>query len=147
MHILDNPLIMREIIMDHYKRPLYKKTPENPDRFIQIHMDSPNCIDDITIFILIDCGIVSEVWFDGVSCAISTASTDIMADMMRGKTLDEAAKLIDNYLNMLFERSFDADLLGEAIVFINTSKQVSRIKCATIGWDGFKKGISEYKDE
>ena len=143
MHILDNHLLMREIIMEHYKRPLFKKTPENPEKYTAIHMDSPNCIDDINIFLLIENNIVKEVFFDGVACAIATASTDIMADMMTGKTVKEAENLIENYLNMLYERPYDKDTLGEAIVFINTSKQAARIKCATIGWEGVKKGITE----
>lgn len=146
MPIFDNPVVMREIIMDHYRRPNYKKTPTNPDDFIRIHMDSPNCIDDITVFILIEKEMVKEVFFDGVACAISTASTDIMCEMMRGKSFGEAIYLIEQFKNMLFERPFDRDALGEAIVFINTSKQAARIKCATIGWDGLLLGIKDQKN-
>ena len=146
MHIFDNPLVMREIIMDHYKRPIFKKTPGNTEDFVKIHMDSPNCIDDITIFIRIEKEIVNEVYFDGIACAIATASTDIMCDMIKDKALDDAEVLIENYLNMLYEKPYDKEILGEAIVFINTSKQAARIKCATIGWDGLKKGIMEYNN-
>jgi len=146
MPIFDNPILMREIIMDHYKRPNFKKTPENPDKYIKIHMDSPNCIDDITIYILIENDIISEVMFDGVACAIATASTDIMCEMMAEKSIDEALFIINQYRNMMFERDFNEDVLGEALVFINTSKQAARIKCATIGWDGLKSGIKEYAD-
>jgi nitrogen fixation NifU-like protein len=36
---------------------------------------------------------------------------------------------------MIHEEKFDEDVLEEAIVFINTSKQAARIRCATIGWN------------
>ena len=36
---------------------------------------------------------------------------------------------------MIHEEPYDESLLDEAIVFMNTSKQAARIKCATIGWD------------
>ena len=37
--------------------------------------------------------------------------------------------------HMIREEPFDEDVLDEAIVFINTSKQAARIRCATIGWN------------
>ena len=36
---------------------------------------------------------------------------------------------------MIREEPFDENALEEAIVFINTSKQAARIRCATIGWN------------
>jgi nitrogen fixation NifU-like protein len=36
---------------------------------------------------------------------------------------------------MIHEEKFDEGVLEEAIVFINTSKQAARIRCATIGWN------------
>ena len=36
---------------------------------------------------------------------------------------------------MIHEQPFDEDALEEAIVFINTSKQAARIRCAMIGWN------------
>jgi nitrogen fixation NifU-like protein len=42
---------------------------------------------------------------------------------------------------MIYEKPFDEKVLDEALVFINTSKQAARIKCATIGWNGLEKII------
>ena len=36
---------------------------------------------------------------------------------------------------MIHEEPYDDSVLEEAIVFINTSKQAARIRCATIGWN------------
>mgnify|MGYP002520263873 CR=1 FL=1 len=35
--------------------------------------------------------------------------------------------------------TYDQEVLDEAIVFMNTSRQPSRIKCATIGYRGVNK--------
>ena len=55
-----------------------------------------------------------------------------------GKSKEEAYYIIEQYQKMISEQEFDDEVLDEAIVFINTSKQASRIKCATIGWRGLK---------
>ena len=58
-----------------------------------------------------------------------------MCDLMKGKTPKEALYMIEQYQHMMHEEPFDDEVLDEAIVFINTSKQAARIRCATIGWN------------
>ena len=126
--------MMRSIIMDHYSNPTNKHEP-NSDKFEKIHMHSDNCIDDLNIFLLVENDIVKDACFEGVACTISTASTDIMCDLLKGKNIEEAKNIIKQYDNMIHEQPFDEEVLDEAIVFINTSKQAARIRCATIGWN------------
>ena len=129
--------MMRQIIMDHYSNPINKHQP-NQDGFSKTHMHSDNCIDDLDIFLKIEGNKVVDACFDGVGCTISTASTDIMCDLFKGKTIDEVNNIIEQYLHMIHEEPFDDSVLEEALVFINTSKQAARIRCATIGWSGAK---------
>ena len=126
--------MMRQIIMDHYSNPLNKHQPTS-DKFIKEHMHSDNCIDDLDIFLLIENGIVTDACFDGVACTISTSSTDIMCDLLKGKNKKDALYIIEQYNHMIHEEPFDDSVLDEAIVFINTSKQAARIRCAMIGWN------------
>ena len=134
--------MMRQIIMDHYSNP-YNKHQPNTDQFIKVHMHSDNCIDDLDIFLLIEGNVVKDACFDGVACTISTSSTDIMCDLLKGKTIDEAKNIIKQYDNMIHELPFDEEVLDEAIVFINTSKQAARIRCATIGWNAADKILKD----
>ena len=133
MPILTNDM-MRSIIMDHYSNPLNKHQPKT-DNFIKVHMHSDNCIDDLDIFLLLENDKVIDACFDGVACTISTSSTDIMCDLLKGKNIKDAKYIIQQYDNMIHEQPFDDEVLEEAIVFINTSKQAARIRCATIGWN------------
>lgn len=134
--------MMRQIIMDHYSNP-YNKHQPNTDQFIKVHMHSDNCIDDLDIFLLIEGNVVKDACFDGVACTISTSSTDIMCDLLKGKTIDKAKNIIKQYDNMIHELPFDEEVLDEAIVFINTSKQAARIRCATIGWNAADKILKD----
>lgn len=138
-----NPEMMREIIMDHYNDPIHKKTPKNPSEYMSIRMDSTSCIDDITIYLKVVNNKIVDCMFNGIACTISTASTDIMCDLVINKTLGEALYIFKQYTNMIYEKEFDDKVLDEALVFINTSKQAARIKCATIGWNGLEKIIKD----
>jgi len=137
MPISLDPQMMRAIIMDHYEHPRNKRTPSDP-RYRAMHIDSPNCIDDINVFLLEENGRIADCAFDGVACTISTAATDIMTELVVGKTSAEARYIIAQYLHMIHEEKFDDSVLDEAIVFINTHRQAARIKCATIGWDALE---------
>jgi nitrogen fixation NifU-like protein len=125
---------MRAIIMDHYSNPVNKKQPPK-DGYEKVHMHSDNCIDDIDVFLLVENGTVTDACFDGVACAISTSSTDIMCDLLKGKDVERARYIIDQYHHMIHEEEFDESVLEESLAFINTSKQAARIRCATIGWN------------
>lgn len=147
MPILLNPQMMRQVIMDHYENPQYKKTPGNPDNFEKVHMHSSNCIDDINVYALLENNIVKEAYWDGVACTISTSSTDIMCGLVIGKKWEDAKYIIDQYNHMIHEEPYDDSVLDEAIVFMNTSKQAARIKCATLGWDAMDEIICKHHHE
>lgn len=134
--------MMRQIIMDHYSNPLNKHQPTS-DKFIKVHMHSDNCIDDLDIFLLVENNQVIDACFDGTACTISTSSTDIMCDLLKGKSIEEAKYIIEQYDNMIHEKPFNDEVLEEAIVFINTSKQAARIRCATIGWNAADKILKD----
>ena len=127
--------MMRAVIMDHSAHPSNKHNPPK-DGYETIHMHSDNCIDDINIYVLLENNTIVDACFEGVACTISLSSTDIMCDLIKGKTKEKAEYMIEQYHHMMHEEPFDEDVLEEAIVFINTSKQAARIRCATIGWNG-----------
>ena len=130
--------MMREIIMDHYSNPRNYRE-EKDESYHTVFMDSTSCIDKIYVQAKIENDILVDVCWHGVGCAIAKSSTSIMSELLLGKTIEEANEIITNYLAMIQEKDYNPDLLEEAIVFMNTSRQAARIKCATIGWNGLKK--------
>ena len=126
--------MMRQIIMDHYSDPINKHQPPK-EGYEKVHMHSDNCIDDLDIFLLVENGKITDACFDGTACTISTSSTDIMCELLKEKNVKDSKYIIDQFQKMIREEPFDENVLDEAIVFINTSKQAARIRCATIGWN------------
>ena len=124
--------IKRAILMDHYKMP-HNRGLKDDSRYDSVHNASDSCIDDITVQMLIEDNTVKDVCFDGVGCTICIASCSIISELIKGKSLDDALNIINNYYNMIDEKKFDIDLLEEANAFDTLSKQANRIKCGTIG--------------
>jgi len=145
MPISLNPQMMREIIMDHYSNPIHKKVPSDLTGYLKIRMDSDSCIDDITIYLKVENGMVIDASFDGIACTISTSSTDILCDLVKNKSIDDAMYILKQYSNMIYELPFDKEVLDEALVFENTHKQAARIKCATLGCNGLHNLLEEKK--
>ena len=145
MPSLDN-MMLRQIIMDHYENPRNHELVED-DSYKKVNMDSETCIDNIDIQEKIEDGVIKDIRFDGEACAICTSSTSIMTELLIGKTIDEARVIIKNYMNMIFKKDYDPEILEEAIAFYNTHKQANRIKCATLGWKGITQLIDESEKE
>ena len=142
---LNDPMIKREIIMDHYENPRNKGLVDDP-RYIKVNMHSDSCIDDIDIQILVVDNIIKDFRFDGVGCTISTASTSILSELVIDNDIEHAYNIIKNYDNMIKELDYDELLLQEAVVFKDVSKQANRIKCAMIGFNGLLELLDSLKD-
>ena len=135
--------IKREIMLDHYNHPNNKKKIED-ERYRSIHNASESCIDDITVYMLCEDKMIKDIKFDGIGCTICTASTDIMCDLLIGKSFDEARKILNEYYNMVDEKPFDEECLDEANAFDTLYQQANRIKCGTIGIHAIEDLINEY---
>ena len=60
-----------------------------------------------------------------------------MTELVKGKSVEEAKKIVKNYLTMVQNTGeYDEDLLEEANAFSQTYKQANRIKCASLTWLG-----------
>ena len=140
MRSLDDPQLMREIIMDHYEHPRNRGLVDD-QTYQKVNMNSDTCIDDLDIQVKFDGDKIADVRYDGEACAICTSSTSIMSTLVKGKTKAEAKKIIENYMNMIYEKDYD-----EELAFKNTHKQANRIKCATLGWNGLIKLIEESEE-
>ena len=141
---LNDPMIKREIIMDHYENPRNKGLVDDP-RYLKVNMNSESCIDDIDIQILVEGNIIKDFRFDGVGCTIATSSTSILSELVIDQSIEHAYEIIKNYNDMIKELSYDEELLLEAVVFKDVSKQANRIKCATIGFNGLLELLESLK--
>ena len=144
VYIMDKEL-KRSIIMDNYRDVDNRIRHDNDNKYKMFNTRSATCIDNLDIYVDINNNIIEDISFEGEACVISTSSTNIMINLIKGKTVDEAIKIIKNYDNMIKEKDYDKNILGEAIVYDDIYKQPNRIKCATLSWDGLYKELLKYK--
>lgn len=144
--MLKDPMVLRQVIMDHYEYPRNHKLKEEKG-YLKKHMASESCIDDIEVQIKIEDGIIKDVCFEGVACTIATSSTSIMSELVKNKSVEEAKHINEEYRKMIDKEKYDEDLLEEAVAFQNVGNQANRIHCATIGWDAMISLIEESEEK
>ena len=137
--------LKREIIVDNYQNPVNRKKIDDKS-FIVASTVSDSCIDNITLYVKFNGDIIEDIYFDGEACAITTSATSIMIKMFIGKSIDYANAIMENYYNMIDEKEYDKDLLGELNAYEEIYMQPNRKKCAIFPFETFKKTINKYKE-
>lgn len=134
--------VYNELIMEHSMNSYNKRKIENPTKTEKGH--NPSCGDEIELEIKLNGNVIEDVAFTGQGCAISQSSTSIMADVLRGKTLDEAKEIIKTFIDMIKRETQDEkelEKLEDAIAFKNVANMPARVKCALLAWHTIEKMI------
>ena len=131
-----------EIILDNYQEPMNRGLIED-DSYIKTRTSSESCIDDLSFMMKIEDGVVKDIRFDGEACAISTSATSIMIRSLIGKSVEDARKILTNYSNMINEKEYDEELLGELVVYDEICKQPNRKNCALLPENAIDKMLGE----
>ena len=127
--------VYNDLIMEHSMNSYNKKKLEKADYSEIGH--NPNCGDEITLELKLDGNKIEDMAFTGHGCAISQASTSIMIDTLRGKTIEEAKKIIKTFIEMIKRETTNEEelkKLEDAIAFKNVSNMPARVKCALLAW-------------
>lgn len=136
---MDTKELYREILNEHNINPTHKINMENPTFCLE--GVNPSCGDQITLQLKVnDDGKISDASFIGSGCAISQASTDMMADLIIGKTKEEALKLAEFFDKMIKGTVSEEELeqLDEASALQDISHMPARVKCAMLSWRTMK---------
>ena len=140
---MDNSL-KRNIILENYKNPKNKGLIDDSS-YIFSNTNNESCIDEVNLMAKIKDSKITDIRFDGESCAICTSSASIMTTLLKEKTIEEAEQIYCNFENMLEGKQYNSDILEEANVYDDIAKQPSRKKCALLPWIGMEKIIKNYK--
>ena len=103
---------------------------------------NPLCGDKLELYLRVEDGIVKDVSFVGSGCAISTASASLMTESLKGKTREEALKLLDKFHDLLTTDSTVSKDLGKLVVFCGVRDYPARVKCATLAWHTLKSALN-----
>ncbi len=127
--------IYNELIMEHSMNSYNKKKLPSPNASEIGH--NPNCGDEITLELTLNDNIIEDMAFTGHGCAISQASTSIMIDTLKGKSISQAKDIIKTFIEMIKRETTneeELEKLEDAIAFKNVSNMPARVKCALLAW-------------
>ena len=141
---MDLDSVYTELIMEHNKNSRNKHPLEDAD--LSEHGHNPSCGDDITLELKFDGDVISDAAFSGSGCAISQASTSIMIDLIKGKSIEEALELVETFIAMIkkdIEDQQELRKLKDAMALKNISNMPARVKCAVLSWHTLKEALNE----
>lgn len=138
--------LRREIILDNYQNPDNRGLVDD-DSYIKVNTSSDSCIDNLDFMMKVENGIVKDIKFDGEACAISTSASSIMTRKLIGKSVDEVKEILENYNNMINEKEYNEEILGELNVYDEICKQPNRKNCALLPGVAVEKILGELGNE
>ncbi|PYS83038.1 MAG: SUF system NifU family Fe-S cluster assembly protein [Acidobacteria bacterium] len=127
--------LYQQVILDHNKKPRNFQKLEAANRTAEGF--NPLCGDQLTVYMLMDEGVVREVSFVGTGCAISKASASMMTQAVKGKTREEARLLFDEFHRMVtgeLDEEAEPNQLGRLKIFAGVRDYPARVKCASLPW-------------
>lgn len=132
--------LYQETILDHSKRPRNHHSLSDANRKAEGY--NPLCGDKLKLYLKLDGDVVKDASFEGAGCAISTASASLMTESLKGKTREEAMRLIDKFHDLLTTDTPASRDLGKLVVFCGVRDYPARVKCATLAWHTLKSALS-----
>ena len=139
-----DPNLKRSLLLENFQNPTNKGLIDD-DSYIKVNTNNESCIDELDIMIKIEDNIIKDMRFDGEACAISTSTASVMIKTLIGKSVSDALNIINNYENMIDEKEYNEEIIGEAIIYNEIYKQPNRKKCALLPWNGIKEVLLKYK--
>ena len=149
---MDLKQLYQDIILEHGQSPRNFGKCEKYTHEAKGH--NPLCGDQVHVYLKLNNEKkVDNVTFEGAGCAISIASTSIMTESVKGKSLEIAKRIVMDFLNMIRSaKEFKSSDLNEEqktkIMSLSGVKQYPmRVKCATLAWHTLTSAIEKKKEK
>ena len=149
---MDLKELYKDIILEHGKSPRNFGKCEKHTHEAKGY--NPLCGDQVQIYLKLNNEKkVENLTFEGSGCAISIASTSIMTELVKGKTVEVAKKIIIHFLDMIKNTSeikskdLDEDQKTKIMSLSGVKQYPMRVKCATLAWHTLTSAIDEKKEE
>jgi nitrogen fixation NifU-like protein len=137
--------LYQEVILDHNRRPHNFRAIDSPTATQEGY--NPLCGDRLTLYLTLDGDVIKDVAFQGSGCAISKASASLMTDALKGKTVEQARALFDQFHAMITSNPETPPVdLGKLSVFAGVREFPTRIKCASLAWHTMKAAVAHDTD-
>ena len=149
---MDLKELYQDIILEHGKSPRNFGKCEKYTHNAKGH--NPLCGDQIQLYLKLDNNKkVENLTFEGSGCAISIASTSIMTELVKGKSIYTAKKIINEFLNMIKNTKeiksddLDDDQKTKIMSLSGVKQYPMRVKCATLAWHTLTSAMEGKKED
>mgnify|MGYP001227036277 CR=1 FL=1 len=133
--------LYREVLLDHYRRPRGRQPLTRPG--LTVEGFNPSCGDQLQLGLALAGDTVEEAHVDSHGCSISVASGSIMAEMIRGRSRAEIARLIAGFKGLMQGRPVDPQVdLGDLEALEGVRKFPLRVKCALLPWTTLEEALA-----
>jgi nitrogen fixation protein NifU and related proteins len=137
--------LYQEIILDHSRHPRHFGPLASANHMAEGH--NPLCGDRVKVYLQVDADdCIKDVTFEGRGCAISVASASLMTEMLKGRNIAEAERLMGGFLSMVKGDAvdeLDAEDREQLEVMAGVSAFPMRVKCATLAWHAMKAALDD----
>ena len=132
--------LYKEIILEHYRNP-HGRVPLDRTDFKAEGMN-PLCGDEVHLCLKVNNEKIEKVHIEGHGCSISMASGSMLADILEGKTIQEAKSISQHLKNIMHDKTNGKNIdLGDLEVLEGVKKFPVRIKCALLPWSTFEESL------
>ena len=114
--------------LDYAKNPRNQGEIETPTAVGEV--SNPDCGDSTKMYLVVDeNGVITDITFETFGCAAAVASSSMLTEMVKGKTVDEAYQVTEVAV---------ADELG--------GLPEKKMHCSMVGVDALRKAITNYRN-
>jgi nitrogen fixation NifU-like protein len=125
-----------QVILDHNKKPRNFKKLEDPTHSADGY--NPLCGDHLMVYLRVGSNnIIEDISFEGDGCAISKASSSMMTTALKGKSIEEAKTLFQQFHKLVtgeLDPQKNEHRLGKLAIFSGIWHFPARVKCASLAW-------------
>ena len=140
--------LYQEMVIDHNSRPRNFRKPEGANRSVEGY--NPLCGDRLTIYLKVEGDVIADIGFQGSGCAISRASSSMMTEGVKGKSVAEVEEIFDLFHQMITRdpgSDFDPDeKLGDLEILSGVSQFPVRVKCAILSWHTLRAALEGHEE-
>ena len=136
--------VYQELIMDHYRHPRHFGTLSHPTH--QGEGINPLCGDDIKLYLEINkTNKIQHIQFTSEGCALSRASASMMTEALKGKTVEDALSLFEQFhQSMLSDTPSTRVELDKIRILAQVKAFPMRVKCVTLPWHTLKAALTQH---
>jgi nitrogen fixation protein NifU and related proteins len=135
--------LYREVILDHNRTP--RNFGELKDATRVIDGVNPLCGDKMTLYVKLRAGTIEDISFKGTGCAISVASSSLMTERVKGRTVTETLALFEQIHDLLTSEHAHVDVeeLDKLAALGGVREYPTRVKCASLAWHALKAAVAD----